>query len=107
MPKFLVKARYGAEGIQALLSDGGSSRKKVVEALTKGVGGSLESFYFVFGEDDLYAICDVPDNKAAATLSMVASSSGRVSVTVVPLLTAEEIDAIANSDKPAYSPPGR
>jgi uncharacterized protein with GYD domain len=106
MAKFLLKARYAAEGLQGVLKEGGSSRRAVVDGLTRDVGGSVESFYFAFGEDDAYIVCELPDNRAAATLAMVASASGRVSVTTVPLLSVEDVDAIAAGKKPAYTPPG-
>lgn len=106
MPKYLFKARFSAEALQGLLQDGGTVRRTVVEGLAAAVGGSLELLYFAFGDDDAYIICDLPDSKAAATVAMITSSTGRVSVTTVSLLTPEELDAIAAGDKPEYTPPG-
>lgn len=106
MPKYLFKARYSSEGLGGVMSDGGSARRRVAENLAKELGGSLESFYFAFGETDAFVIGDLPDNKAAAALAMTVSSSGRVSVTTVPLLTVDEVDAIAAGRKLEYSPPG-
>jgi uncharacterized protein with GYD domain len=60
-----------------------------------------------FGDDDAYVICDLPDNKAAATLAMTVSASGRVSITTVSLITVDEVDAIASGSRPQYAPPGR
>ena len=106
MAKYLLKARYSAEGLGGVMSEGGSARRKIAEDLAAGVGGTLEAMYFAFGEDDAFAICDLPDNQAAARLAMTVSSSGRVSMTTVPLLTVEEMDAIAAVPRVEYSPPG-
>jgi uncharacterized protein with GYD domain len=107
MAKYLLKARYTAEGLQGLLSGGGSARRASIEGLAKGVGGSVEALYFALGEDDAYVICDLPDAKSAAMIAMTVSSTGRVSVTTTELLTAEDLDAIAAGPKPAYPTPGR
>ena len=106
MAKYLVKIRYSAEGIGGVLKQGGSARRAAAEELTKSAGGSLETFYYAFGDDDAYAICDLPDNKAAATLAMTVSSTGRISMSTVPLLTVDEMDAIAAGNKLSYTPPG-
>jgi uncharacterized protein with GYD domain len=107
MPKYLFKARYSGDGLEGVMSSGGSARRAAADDLAKDLGGVVESFHFAFGEDDAYVICDLPDNKAAATLAMTVSSSGRVEITTVPLITVDEVDAIASGPKPEYTPPGR
>ena len=52
MAKFLVKASYSAEGAKGVQSAGGTSRRDVVASMAEGLGGTLESFYFAFGETD-------------------------------------------------------
>jgi uncharacterized protein with GYD domain len=106
MPKYLLKARFSPEGLAGVMKEGGSARRAVADDLAKRLGGSVESYHFAFGDDDAYVICDLPDNKAAATVAMTVSSTGRVSVTTVPLLTVDEVDAIASGGKVEYSPPG-
>jgi uncharacterized protein with GYD domain len=106
MAKFLLKVRYTAEGIGGVMRDGGSARRAAAQDLAKAVGGSLESFHFAFGDEDAYAICDLPDNKAAAKLAMTVSRTGRVAITTVPLITVDEMDAIAAGSALEYSPPG-
>ena len=106
MPKYLFKARFTGEAIQGVMTSGGSARRTAADDLAKNLGGAVESYHFAFGDDDAYVICDLPDNKAAATLAMTVSSSGRVSVTTVALMTVEELDAIAAGPMLEYSPPG-
>lgn len=107
MPKYLFKVRYNDEGLQGVMRDGGSARRAVAQDLAKRLGGGVEAFYFAFGDDDAFVLGDLPDNQAAATLAMTVSASGRVSITTVPLLTVEEVDAIAAAGAQLeYAPPG-
>ena len=105
MPKYLARVSYTKEGLKGLLKDGGSKRREVVEQLAKSLGGSLEAFYFAFGEDDVLMIVDYPDHVSVAAGSLIASSSGASKVTVTVLLTPEEIDQAAKMGG-KYSPPG-
>jgi len=106
MPKYLSRTSYTAEGLKGLLKDGGTKRKQAMEQMAKSLGGKLEAFYYAFGDDDLYAIWDVPANVnvAAASLMVNASGAGKVKITV--LLTPEEIDRAAKMSVD-YSPPGK
>ena len=105
MPKFLVLANYNADGIKGILDKGGSSRREALASACESVGGSLESFYFAFGDTDAFVTVDVPDNVAAARLCLTAAASGMVTVSCIALLTPEEIDA-ATQTAAAYRPPG-
>ena len=51
------------------------------------VGGELESFYFEFGEHDVFSIVDLPDDEAAAAVSLIATSAGGATVKTTVLLT--------------------
>jgi uncharacterized protein with GYD domain len=106
MAKYLLKIKYDAEGIGGVMRDGGSARRAAADDIVKSVGGSVESYYFAFGDDDAYAICELPDNTAAATVAMTVTSTGRVSISTVALLTVAEMDAVAKANKLPYRPPG-
>jgi uncharacterized protein with GYD domain len=106
MPKYLLKVRYTGEGLAGVMKDGGSARRAAADALAKQVGGSIEAFHFAFGDEDAFVICDLPDNRAAASLAMTVSATGRVEITTVPLITVEEVDDIAAGKQLAYTPPG-
>jgi uncharacterized protein with GYD domain len=106
MPKYLFKVRYTSEGLEGVMNAGGSARRAVASDLAKTLGGEVESFHFAFGDDDAYVICDLPDNMAAATLAMTVSSSGRVAISTTPLITVDEVDAIASASRLEYAPPG-
>jgi uncharacterized protein with GYD domain len=88
------------------MKDGGSKRRAAAEAAVKGVGGKLEVFYFAFGETDVYAIADVPDNASAAAISLAVTGSGAVNARTTVLMTPEDMDQ-ATKKTISYGPPGR
>ena len=106
MPKYLFKASYTAEGARGLKRDGGSSRRAVLEEMAKSLGGSLESMYFAFGGSDLYTVADLPDNAAAAAISLSVAVGGGATAETVVLLTPEEMDEAAKREV-SYRPPGK
>jgi uncharacterized protein with GYD domain len=93
--KYLIEAAYTEEGVKGVLKEGGSGRRKAVEQLIQAAGGTVESLYFVFGDDDLIAVVDVPDNATMAAVSLAVSAAGGATTTVRVLLSPEEIDAAA------------
>jgi uncharacterized protein with GYD domain len=106
MPRFLFKSSYSAEGLRGLLKEGGTSRQSVVEKLAADLGGTIEAFYYGFGEEDVYVIAELPDNATAAALALTVSASGAAAITTTVLLTPEEVDA-ATHRSVNYRPPGR
>jgi uncharacterized protein with GYD domain len=105
MPKFLVEVKYSLDGAKGLLAEGGSSRVAASTALIESLGGSLESFYFAFGEVDAYVIIDVPDNVSAAAAALITRASGGVVSRMILLATPDEIDA-ATKKKGDFRAPG-
>jgi uncharacterized protein with GYD domain len=92
MPKFLVEVKYSLEGAKGLLAEGGSSRVAASTTLIESLGGSLETFYFAFGEADAYVIIDVPDNASAAAAALITRASGGVVSRMILLVTPDDID---------------
>jgi uncharacterized protein with GYD domain len=105
MPKYLLEATYTKDGVKGLLKEGGSSRVAAVKKAYKSMGAKLESFYFAFGDVDVYVIADVPDNATMAAIALNVGATGTVSVKTTALLTPEEIDKAAKKT-PSYRPPG-
>ena len=106
MPKYLFQASFVGEGVAGLLKEGGSGRRQAVEQLTKGLGGSVEAFYFAFGEYDVFVIVDLPDNVTTTAAALVVNASGLVKVKTTVLLTPEEVDE-ATKKTVDYRPPGQ
>jgi uncharacterized protein with GYD domain len=106
MPKYLCHANYVGDGVKGLLKEGGTSRYAAVEEMLKSLGGTLETFYYAFGETDAYVIVEVPDNVTAAALALAVNASGAATVKTTVLMTPEEVDQ-ATKKTPSYRPPGQ
>lgn len=106
MAKYLVQASYTREGVQGLLKEGGTSRRRAIEQLLKGLGATLEAFYFAFGDNDVVTIVDGPDNVTTAAVMLAINASGAVTTKTTVLLTPEEIDA-ATKKSISFRPPGQ
>jgi uncharacterized protein with GYD domain len=105
MAKYLWQVSYTTQGVQGVVKEGGSSRRAMVSDLVAGLGGTLEAFYYAFGDDDVYVIAELPDNVTAAAVSLAVGASGGARLKTVALVTPEEIDA-ATKKAVAYRPPG-
>jgi uncharacterized protein with GYD domain len=105
MPKFLIEASLTTQGVKGVQSEGGTSRRTAVSQAVESAGGQLESFYFAFGDRDVYVVADFPDNASAAAMALAVNSSGAVATRTVVLLTPEEVDAAAKRSV-EYRPPG-
>jgi len=105
VPKFLILASYDVDGVRGIQSAGGSSRRDAVAQALEGVGGTLESFHFSFGDVDAYVIVDAPDNVTATAVTLTVNATGAVRAKTVVLLTPEEVDAAAQKSV-SYTPPG-
>ena len=106
MPKYLVQANYVGDGIKGLLKDGGSARRSAAEQAIKSVGGSVEAFYYAFGDTDVYVIADMPDNATMAGAALKIAASGLIKIKTTVLMTPEEVDRAAKLS-PTYRPPGQ
>jgi len=106
MPKYLFHANYVGEGVKGLIKEGGTSRRVVVEKAAQSVGGTVEAFYYAFGETDAYVIVDLPDNTTAASLALTVAASGTVAIKTTVLITPEEVDQAVKQSH-SYRPPGQ
>jgi uncharacterized protein with GYD domain len=105
MAKYMIQASYTTEGTKGLVRDGGSKRRATVEEMIRKSGGTLEAFYFAFGDADVYVIADIPDIASAAAISMTINASGAVELKTIVLIPPEEIDQAARKQV-GYRAPG-
>jgi uncharacterized protein with GYD domain len=105
MPKYLFHGNFTAQAVKGVVQEGGTGRVKAVEKLAQSVGGKLESYYFAFGDTDYYIVLDLPDNNAAAAISLTVGGSGSVANKTTVLMTPAEVDE-AVKKHPSYRPPG-
>lgn len=106
LARYMLCASYTTEGLKGLVKEGGTSRQDVVGKLLADLGGTMESFYFAFGEDDVYVTFEVPDNVTAAAIGLAVGQTGAVRLKTTVLLTPEEIDRAVHTTV-NYRPPGK
>ncbi len=106
MTKYLIMASYNSEGVKGLLKSGGTNRKQAIDKMVNDLGGKLESFYYAFGEYDVFAICSLPDTATAAAMALSINSSGLVSISTTVLVDPEDIDK-AKDISVEYRTPGK
>ena len=105
MPKYLFQASYTQEGLRGLVKEGGTRRRAMVENIVDEIGGALEAFYYAFGDSDLYAIVELPDDVSATAASLIVGASGAASVKTTVLVTPETVDEAVKRSV-GYRPPG-
>jgi uncharacterized protein with GYD domain len=105
MSKYLFYGSYTAEGYRGLVQEGGSKRIEAAKQALASVGGSLDAFYFSFGENDFYILVDLPDSATATAVTLAGNVSGTFGIKGVSLLTPEELDE-ATKKSVAFRPPG-
>jgi uncharacterized protein with GYD domain len=105
MARYLFQVSYTQAGVQGLMKEGGSSRRDAIEKLVASNGGTLETFDFAFGQDDVVLIVDMADVATVAAVSMAVGASGAATVKTTPLISPEEIDR-ATGLSVGYRAPG-
>ncbi len=106
MPKYLFYGSYTPEGLKGLMAEGGTKRIEAARQALKSAGGSLEAFYFAFGDNDFYIIVDLPDNVSTTAITLAGNVSGTFNIKTVVLLTPEEVDEAVKKSID-FRPPGR
>jgi uncharacterized protein with GYD domain len=106
MGKYLLHGSFTAEGLRGVIKEGGTSRTKAVTTLAQSVGGSLDAYYFAFGDDSYFVVVDLPNDEAAAAVALAVGAAGTTSNSTIKLLTPEQVDA-AIKLSPKYRAPGK
>ena len=106
MAHYLLQVAYTAEGWAALVKQP-QDRLEAVRPVVARLGGSLDNAWLSFGEYDVVALFQMPDNVSAAAFSMALSAAGAVkAVKTTPLMTfAEGIEAMGKAATTDYKPP--
>lgn len=92
MAKYMFRTSYTKAGLEGLLREGGTGRREALEQTIEGMGGSLEGFYYAFGDDDLLMIAELPDDAAATAVSLNIGAAGALDVAVTVLISPETVD---------------
>jgi uncharacterized protein with GYD domain len=85
-----------------------SDRAAIVREMAESAGGSLESYYWMFGQYDGAVVFDLPDSRTMAAVSLATTSSGAFSrYETHELIESSDLTAIAERAKGiTYRPPG-
>jgi uncharacterized protein with GYD domain len=107
MAKYAVLFGLTGEAIQRFVAQP-SDRAAVVRGLAESIGGSLESYYWMFGQYDGLAIVELPDSQTAAAVSLAATGSGAFTrFETHELIEAGDLAQIAERARQIiYQPPG-
>ena len=83
-------------------------RSAALRPVIERLGGSIESFDYAFGDYDLVAIFQLPDNVSAAALAMAVGAGGSISAfkPTVLLSMDEAVEAMRKAGTVGYRPPG-
>ena len=107
MPRYLYQAAYTPESLAAQIKDP-KDRLEVVRPALEAAGGTLVAGGYPFGEYDVLAIYEAPDDTAAAALALAFGAGGAVKAAkTTRLLSGQEwTDSLrkAQSIAPQYRP---
>jgi len=98
MPHYLWQGRYSHAAVKAMVAHP-QDREAAARAGIEAAGGRLHAFYFAFGEADVVALIEFPDNVSVAAMGMVLGAAGGLSDarTTVLLTSAEAQAAMAKA----------
>lgn len=107
MAKYLALFGYTGETVKRFVENP-SDRSVATRRLVESVGGSLECYYWMFGQYDGMAIVEMPDSHTAAAATLAIVSSGAFThFETHELLAADDLPAIAERARLiVYRPPG-
>jgi len=106
MPKYLICGSYTEEGLNGLLKEGGTKRLEATKQAVESLGGTLEAYYYAYGDNDFYFIADQPENINVVAGILMANASGTVKLKTIPLITPEEVDEAVKKTMD-WRPPGQ
>ena len=107
MTKYLVLFSLTSDAIKGFIAKP-SDRAAVVRELVESAGGSLESYYWMFGQYDGVGVFEMPDSHTMAALSLAVTGSGAFThLESHELIEASDLAAIAERARGiSYQPPG-
>ena len=106
MPHYLLQVAYTPEAWANMVKNP-QNREDAVSPAVQKLGGRFESFYLAFGDYDVVAVCEFPDNVSAAAFSLAVAAGGSVKAfRTTPLLSPDEgTDAMKKAGGSGYKPP--
>ena len=106
MASYLLQVAYTPQAWAALIKNP-QDRTEVLRPVVEKLGGSFQSAYFAFGDYDVVAVMDLPQNVDAAAFSIAAAAGGAIkSIKTTPLMSvADGIAALQKAGRIGYVSP--
>ena len=106
MAKYLFLASYTSDGWAGQVKNP-QNRIDTLRPSIERLGGKIDTAFYAFGEYDMMAIVDFPDNVSAAAWAIAGAAGGAIKTAkTVPLMSIEEgIAAIRKAGDIGYQPP--
>ena len=90
MGMYMVQASYSAQAVAAMVKNP-QDRAKAIAPMIEKMGGKLHDLWLTFGEYDIVAIAEMPDDVTAAAMAMAVGASGAMSrYKTTPLMTSAQ-----------------
>jgi uncharacterized protein with GYD domain len=106
MTFYLIQASYTSHAVAAMIKNP-QDRAAAVRPMIERAGGKLHGLWFAYGEFDIVAIAEMPDNVSATAISMAIGASGTMSsYRSTPLMTSgEAVEAMQKAAAVSYPAP--
>lgn len=106
MSYYLIQASYTSQAIASMVKNP-QDRAAAVRPMIEKAGGKLHGLWFAFGDTDIVAIAEMPNNVSAAAISMAIGASGAMSsYRSTPLMTSgEAVEAMQQAAAVTYQAP--
>jgi uncharacterized protein with GYD domain len=107
MALYLIRLKQSPAAFQHMIEHPEDRRPAFAKTL-EASGGELHGAWYAFGEYDVVALVEMPDNVAMASVisSMAASGAWSGGETTVLLSIEEMLDAFKKAQAVDYQPPG-
>ena len=107
MALYLFRFGYTPEAWDALLEKP-ADRRDMLSSRLFAFGGQLRGFWYCFGEEDGYALAELPDNVSAAAVALAVTATGsfRSFDTTVLMSVDDMVEAMTRAGEFAYVKPG-
>lgn len=107
MPMYMYQAAYTPESVAMLIKDP-QDRLEAVRPALEALGGRMIAGGYPFGEYDVLAVYEAPDDSAAASFALAVAAGGGVrSGRTTRLLNGQEfVDSLRGAQSSQYRPPG-
>lgn len=107
MPFYLTRFNYTPETWAKLIKNP-EDRREAAKQYIESVGGTLQGFWYAFGDYDAYTLWEAPNNvsMAATTLAIAAGGALNPIQTTVLLTVEDTIEALKKASTIKYRRPG-